>query len=141
MYVAILTHRKVARDCSVTTTSGKQYRLPEGDMITVASYIVHYDEEIYPDPYTFNPERWLVPNPPSALDSMGDRNWFPFSMGRYSCSGKFLALLEIPTLVGLFFREFDAELVADETEANWDQVLAAVLPHDRHTSSIKYARR
>ena len=138
MYVAILTHRKVpsssdwmhfvvdclvqvSRDCTVTTRAGERYLLPKDDMITVASYVIHYDEKRYPDPHTFNPERWLEPGCPSALDSMGDANWFPFSMGRYSCSGKFLALLEIPTLVALFLREFDAELSVDEVEPNWEQ--------------------
>eukprot|EP00656_Telonema_subtile_P047704 TRINITY_DN5506_c0_g1_i2.p1 TRINITY_DN5506_c0_g1~~TRINITY_DN5506_c0_g1_i2.p1 ORF type:complete len:481 (-),score=113.55 TRINITY_DN5506_c0_g1_i2:124-1566(-) len=140
MYVAILTHRKVSRDCSVTTASGKQYKLPKNDMLTVSSYIVHYDEHRYPNPHEFRPERWLEPDAPSALDSMGDPNWFPFSMGRFSCSGKFLALLEIPTLVALFLREFDAELSEDSAKPNWDQVLAAVLPLDRHACKVRFTR-
>eukprot|EP00658_Telonema_sp_P-2_P020006 TRINITY_DN17873_c0_g1_i1.p1 TRINITY_DN17873_c0_g1~~TRINITY_DN17873_c0_g1_i1.p1 ORF type:complete len:481 (-),score=129.63 TRINITY_DN17873_c0_g1_i1:346-1788(-) len=141
MYVAILTHRKVSRDCTITTQAGKKYKLPKDDMITVSSYIVHYDESKYPNPYEFRPERWLEPGNPSSLDSMGDKHWFPFSMGRYSCSGKFLALLEIPTLVALFLREFDCELKEDNAEANWDQVLAAVLPRDRECCTVGFSRR
>jgi len=141
MKVAMLTHRKVSRDTSFTTPTGKRYKLPKGDMVTVASYISHYDETVYQNPWEFNPERWLDPamEKLSPLDSTGDDYWYPFSKGRYSCSGKFLALLEIPTLIALFMREFDAELVDPMPSANWQAVLAAVLPEG--TCKLKFRRK
>ena len=130
MKVAILTHRKVSRDVAITDSNGKTFKLPRGDMVTVASYLKHYDEGIYPNPQEFRPERWL--NADGSFDGYTpDDKWFPFSQGRYSCSGKHLAQLEIPLLAALFFRFFDAEIVggaAAVPEANWDEVLAAVLP-------------
>ena len=138
--MAILTHRKVSRDVSFTTKDGKRYKLPKNDMVTVASFISHYDDLVYPNPWEFNPDRWLTPEmlKMSPLDSTGDDIWFPFSKGRYSCSGKFLALLEIPTLIALFMREFDCELLDPVPKANWEQVVAAVNPEA--TCRVKFSR-
>jgi cytochrome P450 len=141
MKVAILTHRKLSRDCTITTATGARFRMLEGDMISVASYLRHYDEALYPQPHEFRPERWLEPGCKSPLDSMGDDYWYPFSKGRYSCSGKFLAMLEIPTLLALLVREFETLELRPDTpmpEGNWDQVLAAVLPTGSCT--VRFAR-
>ena len=141
MKVAILTHRKLSRDCTITTAAGARFRMLEGDMISVASYLRHYDEALYPQPHEFRPERWLEPGCKSPLDSMGDDYWYPFSKGRYSCSGKFLAMLEIPTLLALLVREFETLELHPDTpmpEGNWDQVLAAVLPIGSCT--VRFAR-
>jgi cytochrome P450 len=140
--VAVLTHRKVSRDVEVTDQNGINYKIPKGDMLSVASYIRHYDDELYPEPEKFIPERWLEEDCKSPLDSKGDDYWFPFSKGRYSCSGKFLALLEIPALVALMLQEFHAELLDPVPEANWDEVLAAVLPKDFPPKCrVKFTRR
>jgi cytochrome P450 len=141
MKVAILTHRKVDRDCHITTSTGEKLRLPKDDMVSIASYLRHFDPAIYPDPHTFYPERWLEPEmlERSPLDSMGDDCWFPFSKGRYSCSGKFLALLEIPTLVAMFLQQFDASLVDPLPSGKWDEVLAAVLPDGK--CRVEWKRR
>ena len=103
---------------------------PPPKRVTVASYLKHYDPVIYPNPLEFRPERWLRED--GTFDGFTpDEKWFPFSQGRFSCSGKHLAQLEIPLLAALFFRFFDAEIVGGASavpEANWDEVLAAVLP-------------
>lgn len=43
---------------------------------------VHYNEDIYPEPHKFDPERWLQPNS-KALEK-----WLvPFSLGPRQCLG------------------------------------------------------
>ena len=51
-------------------------------------YLMHHDPEIYPDPDVFRPERFMdaAPNPSTLV---------PWGIGRKSCPGRDLALLEI----------------------------------------------
>ena len=122
MYISILTHRRVTRDVPITTSAGATYRLQGGDMLSVASYVRHYDERIYADPHVFRPERWLDGT------TYPEDHWFPFSKGRYSCSGQHLAKLEMPLLTALLFRRFDMELLGPLPAADWSEVVASVRP-------------
>lgn len=136
-YIANLTHRKVSRDIPLKS-NGKWYCVPKNDMLTVASYVRHYDPDVFDNPEEFRPERWLGPKKPG----LGD--FFPFAHGKYSCSGKFLAQLEIPILVGLFFRDFDVALVDPVPPADWEKVVASVRPkgwpYDTNCR-VRYVRR
>ena len=42
-----------------------------------------HDERNFPDPYEFNPERWLSPDGPDILEASQ-----PFSLGSRGCLGK-----------------------------------------------------
>jgi cytochrome P450 len=61
---------------------------PAGVCLVPNAYLVHHDPEIYPDPYSFRPERFLG-NPP------GTYTWIPFGGGRRRCIGANFALLEM----------------------------------------------
>lgn len=141
LYIANLTHRKVARDFPLNV-GGKWYRVPKNDMLTVASYVRHWDPDVYPNPSEFRPERWLREDGSIKKVPVGD--FFPFAHGKYSCSGKFLAQLEIPILVGLFFRDFEASLVDKVPDADWTNVVASVRPVGwpyNTNCRVKYVRR
>jgi len=137
LYIANLTHRKVARDFPLKV-NGVWKKIPKNDMLTVASYVRHYDPDVYDNPTEFRPERWLKAKKPG----LGD--FFPFAHGKYSCSGKFLAQLEIPILVGLFFRDFETALTNPVPPPNWDSVVASVRPqgwpYDTNCN-VRYVRR
>lgn len=58
----------------------------------MALWNLHHDESIFPDPYTFKPERFLDGN--DCLVSAGHPNrraLFPFGAGRRVCLGETLA--------------------------------------------------
>lgn len=46
-------------------------------------YLMHYDEQVYPDPWSFEPERWF-----GDYDSRMNRNLNPFSKGSRVCLGE-----------------------------------------------------
>ena len=167
MKISNITHRKVHKEFAVTVRScpmptsltrsrirlmlhnrlqsiafpppsqspqdGKTYRVPQGTTLTVTSYIPQHDERVFPDPDVFRPERWLE-------GKKYANEWIPFGGGPNTCSGKWLALAEIPLLLGLFFREFDAELLDPVPAEEWNNVVAIVGPKRPFTCRIKYTR-
>jgi cytochrome P450 len=63
-----------------------------GVCLIAMSYLVHHDPEIYPDPYSFKPERFLD-------DAPGTYTWIPFGGGRRRCLGASFAILEMKTVL------------------------------------------
>ena len=61
---------------------------PEGCSLVLNSYLIHHDPEIYPEPDTFRPERFLDEQP-------GTYTWIPFGGGRRRCLGASFAMLEM----------------------------------------------
>jgi cytochrome P450 len=53
---------------------------------------MHHNPELYPDPHSFRPERFIeeAPRP---------RTWLPWGGGRKHCLGRHFALLEVRTIL------------------------------------------
>jgi cytochrome P450 len=62
--------------------------LPAGSTAIACVYLVHHDEQIYPDPYRFHPQRFIDESP-------GTYTWIPFGGGRRRCIGASFAQLEM----------------------------------------------
>jgi cytochrome P450 len=69
---------------------GWEYR--PGACLVPATYLIHHDPEIYPDPYAFRPERFLE-SPP------GTYTWTPFGGGRRRCLGASFATTEMKVVL------------------------------------------
>jgi cytochrome P450 len=67
---------------------GWQYDSTSPVCVVPNAYLLHHDPAIYPDPYTFRPERFLDEPP-------GTYTWIPFGGGRRRCLGASFALLEM----------------------------------------------
>lgn len=70
--------------------------IPEGYDVGVSLYAVHHNEELFPDSYTFKPERWILSetNSPETLEDA--RHAFnPFSIGARACAGRNMAYMEL----------------------------------------------
>jgi cytochrome P450 len=80
------TARRVLRD---TVFNG--VRLPKGTVVVIPFLAVHERPDIYDDPLTFRPERFLD-NPP------GTYTWLPFGAGAHRCLGAKLATFEARVL-------------------------------------------
>ncbi|KAJ9486076.1 hypothetical protein VN97_g7272 [Penicillium thymicola] len=80
--------------------SFKGYFLPSGATVSTQSYSLHRDPTVFPDPDTFNPERWE--NPTKEMKDIS----IPFGGGSRICIGMHLARMELRLGSALFFREF-----------------------------------
>ncbi|KAK4224187.1 cytochrome P450 [Podospora fimiseda] len=81
----------------------KEWFIPRGTSVSVPIYQMHYDEEVYPDPWKFVPERLL-----GEYDPRMNRNLNPFSKGSRVCLGKNLAYADMYILLATLFRSEDA---------------------------------
>jgi hypothetical protein len=66
------------------------YRPPA--QLAGCTYLMHHNPELYPDPHSFRPERFIeeAPRP---------RTWLPWGGGRKHCLGRHFALLEVRTIL------------------------------------------
>jgi cytochrome P450 len=61
---------------------------PPEACVVANAYLIHHDPDVYEDPYSFRPERFLDEQP-------GTYTWIPFGGGRRRCLGASFALLEM----------------------------------------------
>lgn len=73
------------------------WNYPVGACLVANGYLVHHDPKIYPDPYSFRPERFLDQEP-------GTYTWIPFGGGRRRCLGASFALLEMKAVLSQALR-------------------------------------
>ncbi len=65
---------------------------PVGVTLFPSAYLLHHDPAIYPDPYSFRPERF-IDSPPGTF------TWLPFGAGRRRCIGASFAMLEMQAVL------------------------------------------
>ncbi|KAL4974085.1 cytochrome P450 [Aspergillus desertorum] len=70
--------------------------LPAGTVVGCAAYNLHHDEDVFPEPFEFRPERWLEGGQGSKLRRPNmERNMMPFGVGLRACIGKNLAMRQL----------------------------------------------
>ena len=81
---------------------------PKGVEIGTPHYALHHDEEYYPEPFLYRPERWLAEEGSEAATA---RSAFcAFSTGPRGCVGKTMAYHELLIVMGRVLWEFDIRL-------------------------------
>lgn len=75
--------------------------VPPGTEVGVNIYAIHHNPEYFPDPFKFQPERWLPGTNPESAGEEAERKrklmheaFTPFSIGARGCAGKAMAYLE-----------------------------------------------
>lgn len=90
----------------------KDYQVNKGETFIISPFFVHRNEAYWPDPETYNPERfteemlkdtWQVRHP----------EYLTFLAGIHRCPGRFFAKQELALLLTQFFLNFKVEI--DET--------------------------
>uniref|UniRef100_A0A1I7YPM7 Cytochrome P450 n=1 Tax=Steinernema glaseri TaxID=37863 RepID=A0A1I7YPM7_9BILA len=100
------------RRCTETTTVGKANKLEieKGVCVGANTYSIHFNEQLWPEPYKFRPERFS----PEESAKRHPLAWQPFGMGPRICVGMRLALLEVKLAIVHTLKEFSLH-VCDET--------------------------
>ncbi|KAI5925801.1 benzoate 4-monooxygenase cytochrome P450 [Camillea tinctor] len=79
--------------------------IPRGTQVGVNIYSLHHNEEYFPDPFTYKPERWLGDQGKSANRAA----FMPFSTGARGCAGKAMAYQETSLVMTKTLWYFDFE--------------------------------
>ncbi|KAJ5198303.1 uncharacterized protein N7498_007420 [Penicillium cinerascens] len=85
----------------------KDYIIPPGTPVSQLIYLVHMNSNVFPDPHTFNPERWL--ESPQKGERL-DRFLVPFTKGSRICVGMNLSYAEMYLMFATLARRFDLEM-------------------------------
>lgn len=86
------------------------YALPEGTRVVPSMYAVHRNEEFWPRPDEWLPERWLPANA-ATMAPHADRAFVPFTVGPRSCIGRYFAVLELQVLATVLLQRFTFQAV------------------------------
>jgi len=84
--------------------------IPAGANVIMNTWALHYDENIYPEPHVFKPERFLDPDGSFS----GRYPLTAFGMGRRICPGRHLADATVWAAIALFLAVFDVKKSKDE---------------------------
>ncbi len=79
--------------------------IPAGTMVVPSPWLTQRQPDLYPDPMTFRPERFLEKKPDPYA-------WFPFGGGIRRCIGMAFALFEMRVVLATVLARVDLRLVA-----------------------------
>ena len=80
------------------------YLVPAGAPVVMSTLLVHHREDLYPEPFSFRPERWVGHKP-------GTYEWIPFGGGTRRCLGAALAMAEQRVVLSTMARRLELETV------------------------------
>lgn len=96
-------------------------QIPPGSTVLINSYLLHRDDRHFPDPHTYQPERFLPDSPKLPLYA-----FIPFSAGSRNCIGWKFATLVIKMVVLSVLRTFRVEAFDTEDQLRFISELVLV---------------
>ena len=85
------------------------YTIPAGTIAVLSPYVMHHDTRYYPNPFAFEPERWL----PERVAERPAFSYFPFAGGRRGCLGQRIAWSTMLLLTATIAQTWRFQLAAD----------------------------
>ncbi|KAJ7483529.1 cytochrome P450 [Mycena latifolia] len=89
------------------------YRIPAGSLVIGNAWAILNDEEMYPDPHTFKPERFLRDG--KLNPSVRDPDTAAFGFGRRICPGKNMAMASLWITIASMLATLDIKKTRDAT--------------------------
>lgn len=100
------------------------YVAPKGSMIIPSTWLALHDPDAYPEPDTYDPERWIS----GTAEDQG-KNWLVFGTGPHYCIGQNYAVLNLILMLHKLSAEYEWEhLVTPKSEDI--KVFATIFPMD-----------
>ncbi|XP_050535079.1 uncharacterized protein LOC126902099 [Daktulosphaira vitifoliae] len=79
------------------------YIIPRNTVLSILPYVIHRNEELYPDPEKFDPERFSDEDNKSKFLF----GYLPFSAGQRNCIGQKFAMLQIKIVISTILRRLN----------------------------------
>ena len=109
-----VTHRLI-RQFPDKTFNCHGYVIPAGTTVGMTTLLTHHNEEIFPEPRTFRPERWL-----GEGKRLLERYLVAFNRGTRVCLGMNLARAELFLILSAVFRQFNFDVSEVSKERDID---------------------
>lgn len=88
-----------------STTATKSYAIPSGTPVSTTTLSAHTNESLFPDPFTFDPDRWL-----GATGRERKKYQMAFGKGSRKCLGMELTRAELCLVVAALVKRFEMKL-------------------------------
>jgi cytochrome P450 len=126
----VIIHR-LQRILSNKTLNYKGNLIPPGTILGMSTTLFHGNENVFPDPGVFKPERWLV----SEVERQRlQKHLISFSRGTRACIGINLAWAELYLVMAIIFRRFEFDIAGVSRERDIDVDRDLVLPVNKKES-------
>ena len=83
-----------------------------GSTVVASLYSTYHDEDVYPDSYSFIPDRFL--DEQGVFVKPSGKQMLPFSIGKRVCLGESLARTELFMILVSFVQRFQVSRVTEE---------------------------
>ena len=107
----------------------KHWIIPKNSYVGMSNRFTNYNADVFPDPFSFSPDRWLQGEESKRLD----KYMVSFSKGSRRCIGIHLAYAELYIALGTIFRRFRLEL-HETTRRDVDPKIDYFIPKPEHGS-------
>jgi cytochrome P450 len=87
------------------------FDIPKGTLVLWSAHLAGRDATAWPDPLTFDPDRFVDPPPEST--ALADTRWVPFGRGYRNCIGFALAQMELTLMLARFAQRLDVSATTD----------------------------
>lgn len=88
--------------------------IPAGTIVGINPWVLQYDSDVFPEPESFLPERWLESD--SEHLTVMEKSFFAFGAGSRACIGRNISMIEIRKVIPQLLREFDIRFAGGEEE-------------------------
>ncbi|VVC32803.1 Hypothetical protein CINCED_3A011220 [Cinara cedri] len=90
----------------------REYKIPSQTVIGVIPYLLHREDKLYPNPLTFNPDRFL----PENSCNRHPYAYIPFSAGPRNCIGQKYAMHQMKTVISTVIRQMQIETLGSQDD-------------------------
>ncbi|KAK3715293.1 hypothetical protein LTR37_007260 [Vermiconidia calcicola] len=88
--------------------------IPEGTIVGISPWVLQHDPEVFPNPESFEPERWMETDKNKEELANMEKHFFSFGAGSRVCIGRNISQIEMRKIIPLLVREFEMSLEGSE---------------------------